>query len=375
MKYTFVQRRLASWLQRATSTSGVRRVAPLHGALASEIGNNRDDNQDKAIIFRGSDASGRPYAVAVVADGIGGMKDGAVCASLAIASFTSAFSELSLLGTLPLQDRLLQSVMFSNEAVHRDYLGRGGSTLVAVVLTPGRPPIWASAGDSRIYLLSNQTLKPLTVDDTIAGQLDKKGRVSPEHSKILQYIGMGRNFEPHIGEVGNASEGQLVLTTDGVHYLAEDGSDWFKNVLQHASEVWTAAKRLVDVATWCGGPDNATLAVISFPVQFSDIDSEETDLQIWDAFGELHVQLEYSPSVRFNVGGQSLENEPALSVREDIEENDSPELLEDEAPTGAKPTKRKSSRKKAKSNPKSRKSSDGTKSPQLDIQFSTESKD
>ncbi len=68
MTNIFVQRKLTGWLLRETSTSSVRRVASLRGALASEIGSVRGDNQDKAVMFKGADASGRPYAVAVVAD-------------------------------------------------------------------------------------------------------------------------------------------------------------------------------------------------------------------------------------------------------------------------------------------------------------------
>lgn len=374
MKHTFIQRKLAGWLQRETSSSGVRRVASLNGALASEIGNIRKDNQDKAIIFRGKDANGRPYAVAVVADGIGGMKDGAICASLAIGSFTSAFSELSLSGKGSPRAWMHQAAAFANEVVFQKFMGSGGSTLVAVMLAPGQSPLWASAGDSRVYLLSKHSLSTLTVDDTIAGQLNKKGPVPAEHTKILQYVGMGRDFDPHVGEVSGALEGQMALTTDGVHYIA-DSSDWFRNVWGQASNVGIAAKRLVDVAKWCGGPDNATVALISFPFRPSDAGGEKTDLQIWDAFGELHVQQEYKPSGAFSGGLQSMVRDPVQESRDKIKNDDEPELLENVEPKVSKTTKRRATRKKKSPNRKKTTKTDEVESPQLDIQFSAKSKE
>lgn len=377
MKNPFVQRKLTGWLLRETSISGVRRVSCVRGAIASEIGSVRSDNQDKAIVFKGSDAAGRPYAVAVVADGIGGMKDGAKCASLAIASFTSAFSELALSSRVSLRERLFQAATLSNEAVYRDFLGQGGSTLVAVMFVPGHAPLWVSAGDSRIYLYTKNVLKPLTVDDTIAGLLNKGGRVPPEHSKILQFVGMGKNFEPHIGEVIGALDGQMLLTTDGVHYL-DDGSDWFRNVMRHAPDAASTAKRLIEVAKWCGGPDNATLAVVDFPVQLSENFSADDGLQLWDAFGELHIQLQQAPSqMPSEVPEVSKKSSIPAQDRDRIDYDDEPLLLEDVEPKIAPTPKKRPSRKKTA--PKAKSSSVKKKveqaPPQLDITFSTSTKD
>jgi PPM family protein phosphatase len=368
----FVQRKLTGWLLRETSVSGVRRVAPLRGALASEIGNVRTDNQDKAIVFKGADATGRPYAVAVVADGIGGMREGEKCASLAIASFASALSELALSRNISPKERLFQAAILSNEAVYRDFLGQGGSTLVAVMLVSGQVPIWVSAGDSRIYLYTKSALKPLTVDDTIAGQLKRGGRIPPEHSKILQFVGMGKNFEPHIGEVTDALEGQLVLTTDGVHYL-DDGSDWFKNVMQHAPDTATTAKRLIDVAKWCGGHDNATIAIVEYPIQFSENRSFDDGLQVWDSFGELHIQLHLQSDT---LEGSKKNLTPA-QIRDRIEDDNEPLLLEDVKPKAAPTSKKRPPRKKvaSKATPISARKQVEQEPPQLDIEFSTRKKD
>lgn len=375
----FTERKLTDWLLRETSSSGVRRVVSLRGALASEVGSVRSDNQDKAIMFRGVDITGRPYAVAIVADGIGGMKDGARCASLAIASFTSALTKLSLLKNISLRDRLIKASNLSNEAVYREFQGQGGSTLVAVMFVPNQCPIWVSAGDSRIYLHSENDFGPLTIDDTIAGQLNKSGRVSAEQSKILQFVGMGRDFEPHIGEVKDAPAGQLFLTTDGIHYL-EDGSNWFKNLIQCSPDAAAASKRLIDVAKWCGGPDNATLAVVGFPVQFPEQLKADDALQVWDAFGELHIQLPCMPTQN-KIEWKDLFSDFLLPTKVQdsyVEKNNNNLNLQKKIELeNTSQIKRKSNRKKTTSKNKLSRSKKKTEEgvPQLDIEFSPKTKD
>lgn len=362
MEHSFIQRKLYNWLRRETGSSGVRKVASLSGAIASEIGNVRSDNQDKAIAFKGVDAQGREYAVAVVADGIGGMNDGAACAALAIASFTSEICAQSHTGSSSPWVRMKQAAHLANEAVYRDYLGRGGSTIVAVLFLSDTPPVWVSAGDSRIYLQSGKSLQLLTRDDTIAGQLNKRGSVPAEHSKILQFVGMGKDFEPHVGDVGGAQEGNLILTTDGVHYL-ENGSSWFNNIIQNAPDAGAMAKRLVEVARWCGGPDNATLACVGFPFRQSDRRTVGDGIQIWDAFGELDIQLQLSPTSSPN----RTPNKTPDSVADDLE----PKLIEDEAPELLPPTGKTTGKAAPKKPRKSRaKKSEDHESPQLDIEFS-----
>ena len=372
MENSFIQRKLNNWLQRETGSSGVRKVSSLRGAIASEIGNVRSDNQDKAIAFKGVDAQGRDYAVAIVADGIGGMSDGAACAALAIAAFTSAICQPESYSSSPTA-RIIRAANFANETVYREYLGRGGSTLVAVLFVSGMQPIWVSAGDSRIYLKSKDALKLLTTDDTIAGQLNKSGKVPAEHSKILQFVGMGRDFEPHTGEVRETLEGQLILTTDGVHYL-EKGSGWFESIIQNAPDAGTTAKRLIDVAKWCGGPDNATLACVGFPFYPSERLVVGDGVQIWDAFGELDIQLNPSLDRHRNLNGSNPRNIHNPKPVEDIDEDVTPKLIEQDEPEFLPPTKKSPAKKPRKSRAKKPAKKDTPKqeqdTPQLDIQFS-----
>ena len=361
--------KIFNWLQRKTGSSGVCEVAALRGAVASEIGNVRNDNQDKAIVVKGVNAQAREYAIAVVADGIGGMTDGAACAALSIASFTYAITNLSRRSNFSPEVRMVEAANFANEAVYRKYLGRGGSTLVAVMFSAGTPPLWVSAGDSRIYLQSGSLFKLLTTDDTIAGQLNKNGTVTAEQSKILQFVGMGKDLDPNVGNVTEPLQGQLILTTDGVHYL-EKSSEWFKSIIQNAPNASATAKRLVEVANWCGGLDNATLACVSFPLRQSERHSASDGIQIWDAFGELDIELQPNRTSIRQPNVDTLDRNTS-NVRPAVVEDVNLQVIEDDklgllSPTGK--TKCQTAPQRSRKN--QAKKTHQKNAPQLDIEFS-----
>lgn len=367
MKASFIERRLSGWLQRQTSPSGVRKVVPAYGALASEIGNVRSENQDKAAIVKSVDGYGAPFVAALVTDGIGGMRDGSQCAALAIGAFVAELSQSSKQDASRPARWLEQSINAANLAVFREYLGNGGSTLVAVILHGNGGVHWVSAGDSRIYKLSQNELTQLTVDDTIAGQLGKKGVIPPEQSRILQFVGMGPEFSPHFGSEVWRHDDQYVLTTDGVHYLSES-FEIFSRLVSQSEEIGFTAKRLIDLARWCGGPDNATVAVLRLPPESAGMNSGDEDgLSIWDAFGELQIQVQVesgvnvrsdtqSPMVDLGAEGANLSSRKGVSEKEFVD-------------TPPKKTKSQKGAKKL-SRPKKKEPTDEEKV-QLDISFST----
>ena len=286
---SLLQNQLTTWLLRKTATTGVRRVASLGAAIASETGNVRAENQDRAIIARGRDGQGRNYAVVAVADGIGGMRDGATCAAIAIGAYLAAIDRHAQLVSDSSDDWVRQAVVAANQAVFARFRGDGGSTLVALLVRPGRPTCWLSVGDSRVYRSTGKELAQVSVDDTIAGQLGKSPDAAFDQSRLLQFIGMGDDMEPHIAEFDDEAVEAVVLTTDGVHYLAP-APGWLGQIVGNAPDPGLCVKRLVDLAKWCGGPDNATAAMIAFSaVGVSEGSPHYACLEVWDAFGELQI--------------------------------------------------------------------------------------
>jgi hypothetical protein len=182
-----------------------------------------------------------------------------------------------------------------------------------VLIRPNYPAVWLSVGDSRVYFTSGSGLVQLSVDDTIAGQLGKKEDAEIEQSKLLQFIGMGSDLEPHIEKIYGDPEGSVILTTDGVHYL-DKSPGWLGRIVFNSPDPGVCVKRLVELASWCGGPDNASVAVM--PVH-SDWDlcvkpSYEC-LEVWDAFGELQLISESAPRANFTKQQENVSRPPVVA--------------------------------------------------------------
>ena len=292
-----IQKQLTAWLLRKTPNGGVRRVTSLIAAIASEIGCVRKENQDRAAIVRGRDNQNRDYVILAVADGIGGMRDGASCAALTIGAFVAALDHHAQENIRDAKSWIQRAVMDADQTVFEQFHGKGGSTLVALVIRPGHDIHWVSVGDSRVYSTTGHDLAQVSIDDTIAGQLGKGADAAYEQSKLLQFIGMGSELEVHLGQFQIGQVDAVVLTTDGIHYLAPTSS-WLGKIVSNASDPGVCVKRLVDLANWFGGPDNATVAMIS--LDYTGELGNRPDypcLEVWDAFGELQIISEHATTV------------------------------------------------------------------------------
>ncbi|WP_161556517.1 PP2C family protein-serine/threonine phosphatase [Xanthomonas dyei] len=281
-----IQQQLADWFMRGVSSSGVRRVKPLAAAAATDTGTVRRDNQDRVAVARGRTGDGLKFAIAAVADGIGGMKEGAWCASNALAELLSSVF-------CYLQDGdssktcLEQAVRDANDLVHFQSGLTGGTTLVALLIVEGSPPCWTSVGDSRLYLVTDKLVQ-LSKDDTIAGQLGRRANIALEQSKLLQFVGVGEQLEIYVENVFADQEDTALLTTDGVHFLERSGGV-FDLVVHNSPDVGTCVKRLTELARWAGGPDNASAVAIPLFHDFSEFPILPHSLEVWDAFGELRI--------------------------------------------------------------------------------------
>lgn len=314
--------RLFEWLRRKTTNGGMRRALSLAAAVATDIGLVRDENQDRVAIARGSDMFGREYVVLALADGIGGLSRGADCAALTLASFFASihFDSRSVDDPKAL---LHTAAMRANQRVHREMRGTGGATLVAALVSAERRIHWVSVGDSRVHVARRAEMTQISVDDTIAGQLGRPADSGFGNSNLLQFIGVGPQLEPHVDEVSSPTPGVLALTSDGVHFL---DSKWMGMLIACAPDVGQAARRLVENAKWCGGPDNASVALMSFSEQLAIPMAGEPSsvLQIWDPFSDLTLMGFPGADVvgvqSANIRAPSPSPSPASPSGQDLEE-------------------------------------------------------
>jgi PPM family protein phosphatase len=204
------QETVATWLSRPVPERAQNQCFDFPAILATDIGLQREENQDRVAALRlSARQSSQPIIAVVVADGMGGMRDGARCATLAASSFFYALVRHRHQG---LEQRAAAAVAHANDAVYAFAGGRGGATLSALLFDAGVPPVIINLGDSRIYACGKGVkVERLTVDDSLEEAVGGHGR------ELLQFVGMGAGMQPHIRAVPSGVM-ELALTTDGIQF-------------------------------------------------------------------------------------------------------------------------------------------------------------
>jgi len=274
---------LIRWFSRPTPARGAGNFWDMPVALHTYIGMVRDENQDRVAAMRvnATSSTGKPFLVIAIADGMGGLRDGGQCATLALSAFFNTVIQLR--HSAP-KDRMLMAANAANLSVHEFSGGRGGSTLSAILVSIDDDPIGINIGDSRIYATvpENQetTVIRLTVDDSL------KEAVGGDGTELLQFVGMGEGLIPHICQIPNDAT-RILITSDGIHFVRHES---LCDVLLHTRDRSELADRLITLATWSGAPDNASLAISNLPELIQALATDRvTAVEIWDAFSALHI--------------------------------------------------------------------------------------
>jgi PPM family protein phosphatase len=255
------QEKIATWLSRTGPDRSLNQCFDLPVILATDIGLQRSENQDRVAALRicAKASGGRPLVAIAVVDGMGGMRDGGKCATLALSSF---FYALMSYRGFDLQRRAAVAISYANDEVDHDL-----------------QPVVVNLGDSRVYAFSrNAKVERLTRDDSLAEAVGGHGR------DLLQFVGMGEGMQPHIQAVATTIH-NLAITTDGIHFVE---ASTLENILSHATELRSASERLAALARWCGGPDNASSAMVDLRLLTEEIRrGGDNGVDLWDPSGSL----------------------------------------------------------------------------------------
>jgi PPM family protein phosphatase len=247
----------------------------------SDAGRVRKTNEDKFV-------SDPELGLFAVADGMGGHKAGEVAAQIAIetvAGFVGRSAHESDV-TWPYGidealsfdgNRLRTAIFLANRKVFRaaertDDYGGMGTTFVGVLVNGAQASI-GSVGDSRLYLMSNGTMKQITTDDswaaTILAQDPTLTREAiaqhPMRNVLTNVLGARESVDVHLIERTLQLGETLLLCTDGVHnVLSPEG---LRDILGKNDDVERAAQVLIDTALDRGSRDNVTALVIRYEAE------------------------------------------------------------------------------------------------------------
>ena len=233
----------------------------------SDIGCLRKDNQDSYAIrqLEGGEA------LLVVCDGMGGARAGSVASSMAVETFTAAMEEALARGVPEGPERAMEEACrAANERVYRlsrenrEYEGMG-TTLVAALILPDGVCL-ANIGDSRGYVLENDSIRQTTVDHSLVQLLVDRGeitpaeaRVHPQKNLITRALGVDSQVECDLIRLPREPGSRLLLCSDGLTNVLTD--ETLLELSRREAEIETLCRALVDLTLERGAPDNVTAAL------------------------------------------------------------------------------------------------------------------
>lgn len=238
----------------------------LESSAASHIGPVRSENQDAVRLPDGvlPPEKGLLYAIA---DGMGGYANGALASQLALQALFETFYENQAAST---QAALRRGIETANLKVYKASqqlnTGRMGTTLTAAFIQGSSLQV-AHVGDSRLYLVRNQTATCLTNDHTTVGDLVRMRVISPDkvrghaqRSILTKGVGLTLFIKADISQHQLEENDCLILCSDGLWSVIED--DEFADLAGTAPSADRLGHSLIDLALERKTDDNVSAVVI-----------------------------------------------------------------------------------------------------------------
>ena len=238
----------------------------------TDKGRMRDNNEDR---FIAQTILQKRYVLACVIDGVGGYEGGEIASGLAhdaiINYLQKPFKEII--------SSLKNALASANEKIYKKKQAEHEISEMACVLTLTLADIkenkfyYAHVGDTRLYLLRDNSLVKVTKDHSFVGFLEDSGRLSeeaamnhPKRNEINKALGFDEQqfLQPDYIETGESPflPGDILL-------LCSDGlSDMLSNkiitsILTSDKSLREKGKALVKAANEAGGKDNITVVLVS----------------------------------------------------------------------------------------------------------------
>ncbi len=261
----------------------------LDTAAITDPGSRGRLNEDSYQIasFTISDNDDTPVLLSVVADGIGGHKAGEVASKIAVETIISTVAESDISDPQwVLKSALLEANhSITSEAAEDDERKGMGSTVATALIIDAALYI-ATLGDSRIYLIRDNSIRQLNIDHTwVQEALDvgvinsEEARGHPRRHLIRSYLGSADPIKPDLRlylannetlEQAKANQGLPLLPKDLILLCSDGLSDMLADeeileILQGGGTHDEQLQKFVDLANLRGGHDNITVVLLQSP--------------------------------------------------------------------------------------------------------------
>ncbi|MEX2104618.1 MAG: Stp1/IreP family PP2C-type Ser/Thr phosphatase [Bacilli bacterium] len=234
-------------------------------AIKSDIGKVREINEDCAIIHQNVEG----FHIAIVADGVGGHQAGEIASALALEVITrellSPFVE-----TTDWKSRIEQAILTANKEIYEygnNHQLEGMGTTVVTVVVNEQEIFVGHVGDSRLYLVSHNTIEQMTVDHSLVQQLLKNGQITedeafrhPQKNVILRALGTDPDTVVDLSTFMWTENNVLLLCTDGL--TDRIPHDEISSIIFSQESLVEAVNQLITAALDAGGEDNITVVLL-----------------------------------------------------------------------------------------------------------------
>lgn len=231
----------------------------------TDTGLAREHNEDSFWFDEG-------LGTAAVADGLGGLAAGEVASAVAARAFGEVMRSTLPQAGIPddLRHILASAVGHANReilaAVER---GEGrpdmATTLVCCCFRWNRCVV-AHVGDSRAYLVRDETILPLTVDHSYVRELLERGLITPDEAMehpyrnlVTRVVGSGEGAEADFAELEVRKGDRILLCSDGLTNVLED--EEIGEIILGAETLEDACDALIRRTLEGGAPDNVTVII------------------------------------------------------------------------------------------------------------------
>lgn len=241
-------------------------VIRLKYGIKTDIGLKRQLNEDNCNVLVGY--PGIPDCF-IIADGMGGHKCGEVASKQAVDSvcnylLKSDWENKDISGLLKeiitnVNDELYQFSM-------QDESTQGmGTTLIVTVIKDNKLFI-GHVGDSRVYLIRENTIEKLTWDHSFIEELVKNGSITkdeainhPKKNMITRAVGYEYNLQVDTYEIDVLESDRILLCTDGLTNMLTE--DEIVQIITKIEDPQLACDTLIQNANNKGGEDNITVII------------------------------------------------------------------------------------------------------------------
>ncbi len=233
----------------------------------SDIGKQRDVNQD-GVLYLTKDN----YIFALLCDGMGGINGGGLASKTCLEVAKKEFEkEFDFQDIEDIKKWLYKLILKANKKIKKlasfdDSLYGMGTTFLAVLIS-GENKVFASVGDSRLYLLNQKELKQLSEDQTFVAALlragyisERQAKVHPRRSMLLSVVGGGSDEEMDIQINTIEEKGTLLLCSDGLYNMVKDSQ--IMAILKEEIPLTARGDKLMNAANEAGGFDNVSVILL-----------------------------------------------------------------------------------------------------------------